>query len=258
MAFLLLALPQLFNTATFDLRGLILSYLFIPYTPSSANQAPVLSVGWTLSYEMYFYLLVALGLFLSRKQFLIALGCFFAASTLLPWPVSGPIAATITNSLLLEFYAGFLIGTAYKSGMKLPTWVSCAFLACGAALFYAWIAGTITTARALSWGLPSVLLVAGSVFLERSASVNFPRWLMALGDSSYSLYLSHFLLLPVVFKAAAMLEIVQSIPPDGFIVLGSICCCVGGYSSYRLLEVPLLRYLSNARQRNFSAVPATE
>lgn len=247
LALLLFFVPQLFSRATFELHGLVLSYLFIPYVPTAANMSPVLSVGWTLTYEMYFYVLVALGLFISRRQFLLALGCLFAASVSMHFQAEGPVAKVLTNPLLLEFYAGYVIGSAYAHGFKLPTGLAWGCILLSLFLFYAWLAGWGTYTRAVSWGVPSALLVAGAVFLERNMHLTFPRGVMALGDSSYSLYLSHFLFLPGIGKAAAKLGIAQLLPPDVLILLITACCCVGGYISYRVLEMPTLRFLSKVK-----------
>ena len=244
MAALLLLWPHLFSRATFDASALLLSYLFIPYTPAGANIAPVLTVGWTLSYEMYFYLLVALGLFFSRRQFLIGLGCFFSVCVLLHSRVSGPVPMLLTNPLLLEFFAGYALGVAYTRGIRLPTWLALACMVCGVLLFYAGNAGVTEASRAWVLGPPALLLVAGSVFWEKNTGVLFPRWAIALGDSSYSLYLSHFLLLPGIGKVFAALGLVRAVPPDALILGMALCCCLGGYASYRLLELPVLHFLS--------------
>jgi peptidoglycan/LPS O-acetylase OafA/YrhL len=210
--------------------------------------APVLSVGWTLSYEMYFYLLVAVGLVFSRRRFLIGLGAFFALSVFMSRYAVGPVADVLTSNLLLEFYAGYVIGVTYTRSVKFPAWLACACIVCSIMLYCAWIAGLAAFTRILSWGLPAALLVAGSVFLEKNRRIKFPEWAMILGDSSYSLYLSHFLLLPGIGKLAAMFGLVQAVPPDVFIVFASLCCCIGGYASYRILEAPISRFFSKTHR----------
>lgn len=242
MAILLLALPQLFATATFELRGLVLSYLFIPYTPSGLNMAPMLAVGWTLSYEFYFYLLLAVGLsFFSRLRFLICLGCFFALAVFTPARFPGPIAHLLTNPLLFEFYAGYLLGTAYKKGFSLPPRIAVLCIAGAIILLVLGIMAKLPHVRIFSWGLPSALLLAGIVSWEKTARPRFPEWFSALGDSSYTLYLSHPLLLPGIGKLCAFLGVFTAFPSTVFIVFAVILCCAAGHVLYLLVEKPLLR-----------------
>ena len=66
---ILLFAPHLFRNSVFELRGTIFSYLMLPYTPEGSYNAPVLPVGWTLWFEMYFYVLVACGLILKERTF---------------------------------------------------------------------------------------------------------------------------------------------------------------------------------------------
>jgi len=109
MLFLLFFFPQFFSIRTFALKEAVLSLLLIPYSPSSANTSPVLSVGWTLSYEMYFYALVCVGLLFSRKQFIAGMGIFFLITTAIFPQKHGPISNLTANTLLWEFYAGMLL-----------------------------------------------------------------------------------------------------------------------------------------------------
>ena len=45
-----------------------LSLLFVPFFKESGTPNPILFVGWTLNYEMYFYVVLALCLLVSRKR----------------------------------------------------------------------------------------------------------------------------------------------------------------------------------------------
>jgi len=68
LVFLIFA-PQLFTT---HYRGIYLpwivgSYLFLPIAPPDWNATPVVGVGWTLNYEMFFYAVFAGALLLPRR-----------------------------------------------------------------------------------------------------------------------------------------------------------------------------------------------
>jgi peptidoglycan/LPS O-acetylase OafA/YrhL len=53
-------------------------------------------------------------------------------------------------------------------------------------------------ARALTWGIPAFFIVVGAVSLEPFVARAVPRWLLSLGDASYSIYLSHGFVLPAL------------------------------------------------------------
>ena len=90
---------------------IITSYLFVPDFSANAAPLPVVLQGWTLNYEMFFYLVLALALFLPR---LIAISCvsaLLAALVLLKVPTYG-------NSVILEFVLGLWIGWAFQRALN--------------------------------------------------------------------------------------------------------------------------------------------
>lgn len=98
------------------------SLLFIPYfSPDHPGSIyPLLVPGWTLAYEMFFYLLFALVLSVSRRPDRLILllgsalvGLFLAGLILAP---QGAIAWTYTSPLLLEFLGGALVALAWRRG----------------------------------------------------------------------------------------------------------------------------------------------
>src|SRR5687768_6729717 len=55
-AALALFAPQLFKTTVYDGAELVMSLLFIPfYNPVSGGIHPLYKLGWTLNYEIFFY-----------------------------------------------------------------------------------------------------------------------------------------------------------------------------------------------------------
>ena len=77
-----LLVPQAFDRFRIDVLHVVQSYLFLP-APNPAGQVlPVLIVGWTLCYEMYFYLVLAALLLFPPRLVLPALTFFFGGSVL--------------------------------------------------------------------------------------------------------------------------------------------------------------------------------
>jgi exopolysaccharide production protein ExoZ len=68
----------------------VMSYLFLPTRNSDGNVFPLLGVGWTLNFEMLFYLLFALALSLRASVFkFVCTGLFIRSSWLLAHYSSG-------------------------------------------------------------------------------------------------------------------------------------------------------------------------
>lgn len=71
IASILFVAPHLFSQGkSFDLNHLMASLLFIPWENSIGDIKPVLNVGWTLNFEMYFYCLFAITLLLGKRYLL--------------------------------------------------------------------------------------------------------------------------------------------------------------------------------------------
>ena len=80
--------------------------------------APVLSLGWTLNYEVFFYGLAALALFLRQSVLVLSVGLLGLACLSL-FPLTATWAVAWTNPLILEFAAGLWLARAYLMGWRL-------------------------------------------------------------------------------------------------------------------------------------------
>ncbi len=93
--------------------------------------------------------------------------------------------------------------------------------------------------RPLLYGTFSVLLLAGALELERSRIIRYLPLFNSIGDWSYSIYLSHVLVLSLVARVIA-----PRLPnPAGLIIIsvaGIAAVLLVGYLSYTWVERPLL------------------
>lgn len=250
MAALLFSFPYLFSdNKEFSLGHLLASLSFIPWNNSVGEPKPVLPVGWTLNFEMYFYLIFAFLLIFSRRYFIPLLTALLlggiAAGFMLT--LDSPVYYVVTSSLLIEFLLGCIIGLIYKRQMTPPP-VACAILAIsGAGLLIATgIYDASGIARFVKWGIPGALVVAGVIFLERSNKLSVPAFLVKLGNSSYSLYLTHLFTINAAGKVwsmtfGAMYEV--------FIPVAILAAISVGHAAYLLFERPLTNFLNNAYTR---------
>lgn len=249
---LLVCLPYTLKQSDFDLIYTIKSYLFIPAKdPTSGELVPLLGQGWTLSYEMYFYVLFAFFLQFRRRWFLPSITLFFSACIGLRMVLNfddTPIGNLLTNPILIEFVFGCLVGTAFVSGRRPGPLVSVGLIGLGCLCMMATIfRGDGGFSRVVVWGLPAVCLVAGAANLERAVRFRTPRILVALGDSSYTLYLTHTFVLMVIGKLLKM-GLLTGIPIDIIILFSVGICVVSGHLAYLCIEKPTTRFLTYRRK----------
>ena len=166
------------------------------------RELPLLAVGWTLVYEMYFY--IAFGAFLVVDRRWIPLGlALWASGVCLGWVLLAPDARMavlhhVLNPLTLEFIGGALFGWAYVRGgcRARPRLALAALLISISCLVAVFLTQDDLIAFAGSWelrvgfyGIAALTGFAG-VLLSGLGLGRISLW---LGDISYSLYLTHVL-----------------------------------------------------------------
>jgi exopolysaccharide production protein ExoZ len=167
---------------------------------------PLVAVGWTLNFEVYFYVAFALALLLPRRRGILALAGFFLVAAAIGQlsPPSAPIPAMATSALILEFVAGMGVAIVLKRCGDRYRALHVAGLALGIFIIGAGMAEgrrEDDLERLLVWGLPYALVVNGALRLRTRA----PRALTRLGDASYSIYLFQVVALPLGALFAARL-----------------------------------------------------
>ncbi|MGV3538810.1 MAG: acyltransferase family protein [Rufibacter sp.] len=209
-----LLLVQWVGFGKLEESGIVKSLVFFPFFDRTSFDMPVLAVGWTLSFELFFYILIALAL-KTRSQWylhwtvLLLLGL---VATRLWWQPEHSLLLFMTNPLLLEFVFGCVIGLLYlkllqreQRGALVPVGLFWVLIVTGVAGGLGYliagpdVVGQLTAAfsgqgafnRAMVWGIPCSLVVAGCVFLETNKKVVVPKIFLAVGDASFSIYLTH-------------------------------------------------------------------
>ena len=205
-----LATPSMLGSTHADFVQLLHSLLFVPYGMNPESSVPVLLVGWTLNYEMYFYLLVALfaGRFGDRSLMnLTTVLMLLVAIGLLTDPANRYLQFYL-DPIILEFAFGIGVFHLWRTRAdRFPTWMyTLVFVSIAAAMvvFHAFDPGNL---RALFWGVPAAFLLLSSLQIVKVR--NEP--LRILGDSSYALYILHLFVvmafLKILSPAMARLDI---------------------------------------------------
>ena len=233
---------------------LIASYLFYPLRNPLGNADPVLVAGWTLNFEMFFYVIFAAALLLRIKplSFVPPILAVVAGLGFVYLLGTGPLFWC--NPIVLEFLFGMLLFEAFQRKRLPGTLIACLLAALGFAVLLATPLGFYPTTRPFVWGLPALAIVTAALALESRWGASAPAFLLLLGDASYSLYLTHTLVLPLVvalFRRVHSPALLQS----GVITLAAVTLSlVGGLLCYQLVERPILHFF---RVRALGRNPAT-
>ncbi len=238
-----LVAPGLFRNLQPTPSHVALSLAFVPHTNPGGNVAPLVEPGWTLNFEVFFYVVFAACLAAPRALRLGVLSSALIGLTLFGAVLAptGPIAQTYTSPLLLEFLAGVWIGWAWCRGLCPGPRLAFALLAAGACALAGLelLAIDVAPARALLWGAPAVAIVWGGLGLERAGKV--PNWRAArlLGDASYSIYLVHGLAIALALRLASGFGLSGAATLLGLVAAG----LAAGLVCYGLVERPISRLL---------------
>jgi exopolysaccharide production protein ExoZ len=183
------------------------SFLFIPHrSPNGGHVWPVLVQGWTLNYEMFFYAVFALVLFLPVGRRLVTLATIFLllSGCGLLLGTQDPLLATYTSPLILEFLLGTLVGRLWLGGRMPPAKMGAGLVVlslCG----FAFVGITLQGFNPFILGPLAALLLIGTLALEDAGMMGRSKLLSRLGDGSYSIYLWHTFAISAVAKAASSL-----------------------------------------------------
>lgn len=242
-------------------QDIIASYLFFPTDAFADGFArPFFTLGWTLNYEMFFYVVFASLLIFPRA--IAALGVVslltigvLAGAAIAPQSVA---IAFWTQPIVLEFGLGALIAFALVEGARLPRSVALALIGGGVALLLRDFLGSAAQpldwiapngfGRLLAWGVPAAMIVTGCVLGRFSAArATLPARAMAagvkLGDASYALYLIHPFVVVLMRKAMLASGTVSTLGPWAAVAITLAASVVAALIVHRWLEKPLIRWL---------------
>ena len=247
MLAIMVARPSVMLKSKLDIPHVVASYLFVPWIhPVTHMFEPLLFPGWTLNYEMFFYGIFALALFApSRFRAGAIIGSLLAIVALgyIPHSRTSPVEF-YTASIILEFAMGVALGALVTSGKRLPPVLSAPLALAGFGLLAMAVVTGMPAARALVWGIPAAMLVAGCVFLERSTGPRLATFPLLLGDASYSIYLVQVPIISALFQISGKVGVLHKPAGMALAMTATALVSVGaGVLVYWFVERPIIRRL---------------
>lgn len=239
------------------------SIAFIPHEARNGEIVPVLGVGWTLNYEMAFYLCCAAACAVSlRHRALWAAGFVVLAACVAGRFFAGtPSGHFYSNPILLEFIAGLGVWTLCarlefiqpRALVAMPVVLALGFMAWSECTNLELLADAGEWGRPLRHLLPAAVIVGCAILAEGAFAKlqePFRRALILIGDASYAIYLTHVFVvgaLSILLAKVAQLAVSSSLGASITVVVSTLV----GVAVYLWVELPVQRFLR--RWRNHSA-----
>ena len=246
LALMALVATHIFKARAFAIPEVVQSMTLIP------GHNSLLAVSWTLSYEMFFYLVFAATLPARSKQVTIiatsaGIVTAYVVGNLV---VDGQMRNFLAGSVLLEFCFG--LGLAYVTvGRPEPVRVPLPLVAIAVTLIavapvfvpHPTVVFLAEPYRAVVWGLPAIVVVAAFLALKPARGVA-ARWLVRVGNASYAIYLTHLFVVFVYAKAlqVPMISHTSQILVAPVVIAASL---VVGLIAHSVVEKPLLSLSRN-------------
>jgi peptidoglycan/LPS O-acetylase OafA/YrhL len=246
-AYVIVALvtPESFFQLKLDPVHIVKSFLFIPAThPNLGLAAPVLTIGWTLNYEAFFYLFFGLCLLIGdlRVRFIVIAAIFGILMILGMWlQPTGPILSSYLDPVMLEFLSGIILAILSPYLARCGAVLGALLVIAGAVWIGVVYGYDMSLPRLVSHAIPSIMAVTGALMLEPWARAHQSRIGLLLGDASYSIYLIHPFAQRTFLLAIIHTIGLPSINPTVYIFSTFFIAIAAGVICYLMIERRVLR-----------------
>lgn len=250
--------PNLLSSTTLNFSNYLKSLFFIPYFKESHLIQPFLFVGWTLNYEMLFYLCITLGLVISSRHYLtIAISALVLIYLSFGISSDSPLLkGFFGSSKIFEFVLGILAYEIYSGGYlkKIPYQFAIMISAlCLAIMIYSEVQ-QLKIDSFITFGIPSFFLLLSTISLEPLMHGVFVKTIASfVGDTSYAIYLSHAFVVEFLRKVVMKhFDFLQN--HVGVMVLAALVASIFvGYLLHRFLDQPIQSYLKRLLLQRISS-----
>lgn len=246
--------PEWVNSSQVGEVDLVSSFLLYP-----TESKPLIMVAWSLIHEIYFYIVYGiLLLFFRRTQIVIFSVLWFVLIVGLNvfFDFENSLILLISHPLTIEFIIGLLLGVFYMKNINNKFFIKSNFL-----LWLPYFVFPIMyvlfldffeneSLRVITYGIPSAIIVFCALELEKK-QVFFNGFLMKIGDASYSIYLSHVLVLNVVGKLLVSFNFQGILFEFLMAVIMFFLAIIFGILNFKFVEKPLILMLKKIQNKIF-------
>jgi len=246
-----------------DIMTLVKTFCFIPIFDSPAGPAygmPPLKVGWSLNYEIFFYYIIGISLFMKRFRWATVFAAFMGLVILFPLLTKGFVSfspsinyhfgflyfSLMTNPILLYFVMGVALGLLYDSTFHiLSKWIQISLLTLSIILFFLVYFKVSPLVNGFFINMFSCgFLLFGLLFFNKDKGIRVPALFVYLGNMSYSLYLIHPTVVIVFPRFLRLIGIGGNMNGTLHFFVLVVCTLLLSILSYELLEKRLLKRLA--------------
>lgn len=260
--------PNLLLSTHPGFTELLKSLFFVPYYRADGLIRPLLFVGWSLNYEMLFYLLVALGISLVPKHPLVFVsGALVALQSVCSlFAGFGAVPMCYSGKVIFEFVFGIL---AYAIGRRIagstavqmrPFSLFALITSLVGMCLLQGVAHSPFPAEWLAMQVLAMLVVLSASLLSQGGWDIRIRWIVIVGDASYVLYLVHPYILNLSDRVLSRhLPWVQMSQASGCLTLAAVCIAAAVLLHLKI-EKPFVNHLNgrfggHRRSTEFSRFP---
>lgn len=247
--------PAVLRSYVFDPAHAVASFLFVPWPRPNGDVYPPLAVGWSLAFEMLFYLVFALlMLAVPRQRVVLALTLIFAAGVLVRHAFAFDARLFIVGDIrVFEFVAGVIFADLWRAHLHVFSRllaVPGALAGLAILVLSAHASGALGAEGTAAASAAGFVLISFAMFAwpSRHNSPFRPIWplldagLTRLADASYAIYLAHVLTLSGL--ASLWLRAFGRVAIEGWeIALFAVLATSSGLALHRCVERPLLAWL---------------
>ena len=249
-AALAIAKPAWFKHVIVNAETMLKSLLFIPYRLHGSG--PVLSLGWTLNLEMFFYFVTFLCILaFGQKKSIWACQVILTIVVIVSYfvrPDSYEVAF-LSQGIILEFVLGTLLYYFWKKNPfehQAAAKAGLIFLGLLALPFMFYADRYLEMERFVKFGIPALLLTNAFLLMEPliRKENRFFKTAILIGDSSYAMYLAH----PFIIYAFIRL-VFAKMPTDNIFIqfiellITLAAVCIISILMHQWYEKPVMKLL---------------
>jgi exopolysaccharide production protein ExoZ len=241
--------PAAFRSTEVDAGRLAMSLAFIPHHHAVVTHQiwPILIQGWTLNYEMYFYVLFSLALLAGPGRHVLLLSLFLVAAISVGLFLSfqNAILRVYTSPMLIEFLLGVFLGKVVGSANRSHLVIFNGAVTLAAVVSITLLGFGVPVDRPEFVGFTAAALLGWWIWLEGRGASYTNKVILLVANASYSIYLFHTFALGAVRFSTNKLGLQWSAWSVDIvtIILGTVLSVIVGITSYLIFEKPVQSFM---------------